>query len=344
MIDYNIENITEKLKSNLSDKRFQHSVRVSIYAQKIAKHFSLNHKKAQIAGLLHDCAKEMTNEELISLCLKHNLALGNKDIIEAHNLHGVAGACIAKDNYNINDREILLAIANHSGKPDMGPVEKIVMLADTFDYFNNKNIDISFIKRYKNLDYAFLSIIGPVLQHCVDNDIYMAERTQDAFDYILINTLKNKYADKNFIFNVEVLSDNGEQNITYSNIELEEEMFQAAIKINKEHGISLNSIKNIRDMGGYINKKGETTKKHKILRSASLSKLNKQDAQFLKNYGITTIIDLRTTSEIKQSPDINIENFKYYNCPLPISNPDLNLFRERMIERKSQAFTTSEDI
>lgn len=319
-------------------------MRVSEYAKIIAYQFSYDEHKASIAGLLHDCAKEMSNEELISMCKKHKLPIGEKDIEDAHHLHGVVGACIARDIYNVKDDEILLAIANHSGRPDMTPTEKIVMLADLFDSFEKKKIDISYAENCKDLDHALLMVLGPTLQYCVENNIYLAERTQDSFDYILTHKLKDKYADKNFIFDVEILSDDGATNIKYSNIELEEQMFENAIKLNKEHGIKLSSVGNIRDLGGYVTRTGRTLRKHKIIRSASLSNLSKQDSQFLKNYGITTIIDLRSLDEIKQAPDINIEGFKYINCPLPISNPELGNFRDRMIERKGQAFTTSEDI
>lgn len=344
MSDYNFEKIAKQLKSNLSLKRYQHCMRVSINARMVAEYFSYDTKKAKIAGLLHDCAKELPNEEMISLCREHELPLGDKDIKEAHYLHGVAGACLAHEKYHIDDKEILLAIANHSGRPDMSFLEKIIMLCDLYDGCNRRNIEVDHVLEEESLDKVLVKFSGPCLQFCVDKNIYMAERTQDAFDYILTSLLKDKYADKNFDFDIEILSNDSTHNIKRKNTELEEEMFQEAININMEHGLKLKSVKNIRDLGGFVDNDGNKIKKHKILRSASLSSLNKQEAKYLKDYGITTIIDLRTAQEIKKLPDINIDGFRYYNCQLPVLNEDLESFRSRLLERKHQAFSTNEDI
>lgn len=344
MKKYNFENIAKQLKSNLTDKRYQHCVRVSNNARIVAKYFSYDQDKAKLAGLLHDCAKQIPNEEMISLCVKHGLPLGDKDIKEAHYLHGIAGACLAQDKYNVDDKDILLAIANHSGRPDMTFLEKIIMLCDMYDGCNRRNIDIDYVLNEDTLDKVLLKILCPCLQFCVEKNIYMAERTQDAFDYILASMLKAKYADKNFIYDIEILADDGTHNIKYKNTALEEEMFLAAIKINMEHRLKLKSVANIRDLGGFVNIKGRKIKKHKLIRSAALSKLSKQDVRFLKDYGITTIIDLRTSQEIDKAPDINIDKFNYYHCPLPVINQDLDTFRNRLLERKGQAFSTSEDL
>ena len=63
---YSIEEIKDKLKANLSYERYIHSLGTMEKAMELAARFSLNVEKAQVAGLLHDCAKCIPNEELES--------------------------------------------------------------------------------------------------------------------------------------------------------------------------------------------------------------------------------------------------------------------------------------
>lgn len=69
------------------------------------------------------------------------------------------------------------------------------------------------------------------------------------------------------------------------------------------HGLPLTSIENIRDMGGYQNVEGQTLRPKKIIRSASIHELSEQDQIFLQDYGLKTIIDLRSRTERFAQPD-----------------------------------------
>lgn len=51
------EEIVSFLKKNIKESRVSHIFRVSEYARKLAKYYGLNEDKAEIAALLHDCAK-----------------------------------------------------------------------------------------------------------------------------------------------------------------------------------------------------------------------------------------------------------------------------------------------
>ena len=66
----NYDEMKEKLKSRLKASRFDHSVGVAETAVFLAKRFAVDTKKAQIAGLLHDCAKCMSGDKMIAVCEK----------------------------------------------------------------------------------------------------------------------------------------------------------------------------------------------------------------------------------------------------------------------------------
>ena len=343
MPKYDFEKFRKMLKSTLSNRRFEHCMRVSNYASLIADYLDLDVNKAKIAGLLHDCGKEIGEDNMVELCVHHNLPIWKNDVNDAHNLHGVAGAIIAHEDFGIEDVEILTAIANHSGRPDMSVLEKIIFIADASDSFLQKNIDAEYIYDGETLDEIIIKMIRPALEYCVEKNIYMAERTQDAFDFIIFKNIVNNYADKNFFPDIKILDSYGNRREVNSE-KFEDEVFANAIKINLERGIKLDSLSNFRDLGGYMCEDGKSIVERKLFRSAHLNYLSKEDSDKLHELGIRTIIDLRDPKEIQKSPDKNIDKFVYINTPLPLVDPELDWFRERILERKQQTFSKNEDI
>ena len=59
-----------KVKAHLSQKRFLHCFRVSKIARVFAQKCGCSPDKAEVAGLLHDWAKELTNEQNASIILE----------------------------------------------------------------------------------------------------------------------------------------------------------------------------------------------------------------------------------------------------------------------------------
>ena len=84
--------------------------------------------------------------------------------------------------------------------------------------------------------------------------------------------------------------------------------------------LPVNSILNPRDLGGIVGLDGGKIKTHRLIRTGTLTRMSDEDIQFLKNYGLTTIIDLRSKSERKDHPDPQIEGVK--NISLPLSEEE----------------------
>jgi protein-tyrosine phosphatase len=74
---------------------------------------------------------------------------------------------------------------------------------------------------------------------------------------------------------------------------------------------------NVRDLGGYPCG-GGATRWRTFVRAGSLSALGGEDIQFLLEYGVDTIIDLRSADEVKAEPDPPAlkEQTAYFNIPL----------------------------
>ncbi len=127
-----IEKIKEYLKENLSDKRYNHSLGVAEEAMRLAKRYGADIQKAYIAGLVHDCAKEINPSKSVELLKEKYGVFPDEDMVAVPRLlHGLLGSCIAHSEFEIEDEDILDAIRYHTtGKADMGCLTKIIYIAD----------------------------------------------------------------------------------------------------------------------------------------------------------------------------------------------------------------------
>ena len=84
--------------------------------------------------------------------------------------------------------------------------------------------------------------------------------------------------------------------------------------------LSWHDCYNIRDVGGYAIGDGWRTRWRAVVRADSLSRLNPAGRQALIDYGVRTIIDLRSPSELSASPypfpNSNDGIPAYFNLPL----------------------------
>lgn len=124
------EELIEEVRTRLSDKRFEHVLRVEQTALELAEKYHVDRERSSIAALLHDVAKEEPDSEMRDLVISENLDL---DLLQfgSQIWHAPVGAVQARRDFEITDEEILIAITNHTvGAPEMTPVEKVVFVAD----------------------------------------------------------------------------------------------------------------------------------------------------------------------------------------------------------------------
>jgi len=125
------EEALERLKSMLSKDRLKHVLAVKEEAVKLAKRFGVDVDKARWAGLLHDCAKELSNNNLLKKAEEFGIVISDVYNDEPALLHAPVGAEIAKRKFGIEDEEILSSIRVHTlGSSDMSTLDKVVFLAD----------------------------------------------------------------------------------------------------------------------------------------------------------------------------------------------------------------------
>lgn len=129
----NVEKLKNEVSKRLPLRRFEHVLSVVETAKKLAEHYEVDVEKVELAAYLHDIAKFMEQEKLREIIVKEN---GDQRILSFHTelWHGPAGAEIARDEFNIQDEDILNAIRYHTtGRANMSAIEKIIYIADLIE-------------------------------------------------------------------------------------------------------------------------------------------------------------------------------------------------------------------
>ena len=122
------------LFEDLSVKRFSHTLAVADTARRLALLHGLDPVKAEVAGLLHDCAKCLPLKEMQRIA-KDNHLTDDPSILESGALlHSVVGAYMASTKYGCTDEEVIAAIRSHTtGQAEMSRLSMSVWLADTIE-------------------------------------------------------------------------------------------------------------------------------------------------------------------------------------------------------------------
>lgn len=123
------EKLEKKLRAALDEDRFRHTLGVSETAVGLAEIFGADKEKAELAGMLHDCAKCLPLSDMQKAAAE---ALPDDEMIASKALlHSAAGMCLAKKEYGVEDPEVLGAIRWHTtGRVGMTVFESIIYLAD----------------------------------------------------------------------------------------------------------------------------------------------------------------------------------------------------------------------
>ena len=184
-----IDEIQEKVQKVVKKRRYQHILGVRFTAQAMAMCFGEDITKAGYAGVLHDCAKYLTDKEMLLACSKRRIFCSEVEKRQPSLLHAKVGAAFAKEIYGITDEEVLSAIRWHTtGKPGMRNLEKIVFIADYIEPGRKMLPKMEEIRRvsFQDLDKAMYLILDNTLSYLKDgtrDKSTIDSYSVDAYDY-----------------------------------------------------------------------------------------------------------------------------------------------------------------
>lgn len=181
-----IKKIRKKMEKSLDSKRFEHTLGVAYTACSLAMCYDTDLSKAMTAGLLHDCAKCISDEKKISICEKHNIPINEVERKNPFLLHAKVGSYMAMKQFNIHDQDIINAILNHTtARPGMSQLEKIIYIADYIEPGRKQAPNLIQIRKlaFQNLDLALIRILEDTLHYLKSINAPIDIMTQKTYDF-----------------------------------------------------------------------------------------------------------------------------------------------------------------
>ena len=185
-MNYDVDIYINKLKINLNEHRFNHSLSVMKKSMELSKIYNVDLKKAAIAGLLHDCAKNNENKYIKILKLNEDKII--KECKTFNLVHSFVGDIVANKIYGIKDNDILNAIKYHStGRTRMSDLEKIVLISDVIEDTREEFDSLKKIREISkiSLNEALIETLKSTINHLLSKKTYIHPITIDAYNYII---------------------------------------------------------------------------------------------------------------------------------------------------------------
>ncbi len=159
-----------KIKTYIDDRRYRHSKSVGMLAFEIAKSNNIEKPyRFYIAGLLHDIGKNVP-KDIIDLI---NKEYEDYMPINVKLYHQFYSALIARDDFKINDEEILDAIRYHAtGKANMTLLGMTVYAADKIDPLRGYDSSEMITKMKQDINEGFRFVLN-------ENKIFLLSKSAD---------------------------------------------------------------------------------------------------------------------------------------------------------------------
>ena len=192
-----IEEIKSDMKAALKESRYVHTLGVAETAAYIAFSNDYDPEEAYITGLLHDCAKCLSDEEILTLADKYGYKPDSFEKKYVNNLlHSKIGAYMAREKYGIGDASFNAIFYHTTGRRNMSVLEKIIFISDTVEP-NRKMIYQPGLGLIRNtatadIDRACLMIMDNNIPYLLETySDSLSPESLDAYRYICeINNVK----------------------------------------------------------------------------------------------------------------------------------------------------------
>lgn len=187
---YDLEFLKGILKNKLPEKRYNHSLGVYNTAIRLAKIYDVCIDKAGVAGILHDYAKYLSENEVRHYITEFQIEIDQVIDNQIDLAHGLIGAELVKRELEIEDIDILNAIKYHTvGRKNMTDIEKIIYLADYIEP-NRKFPGIEEIRQtaLHNLDRATLMALNNSINHVISKGLLLHSNSIFARNSLILSS------------------------------------------------------------------------------------------------------------------------------------------------------------
>ena len=182
------QEIIVTLSNELRPARFRHSRDVSRTAVRLAEVWNADIEQARLAGILHDCARNLKGEDLLNSAKANGLMPSELENLQPALIHATLGAVLAEQRFGITNPVVLQAIRRHTtGAANMSLLDKIIYLADCIEPGRNfTGVQALRGLAEKNLDLAVLSAYDHSIRYVVDSGSLLHPATVEGRNSLLL--------------------------------------------------------------------------------------------------------------------------------------------------------------
>jgi predicted HD superfamily hydrolase involved in NAD metabolism len=187
MLKNKLVKIKTWIKANISPKRYEHIRGVAQTSRKLAVRYGLPEDQVELASWLHDCAKELSKDEMKNWIKKGLSQLDATEQKMPALWHPHAGASIALHRWKIKNPKILEAIRCHTlGSSTMSSLAQIVFVADFIEPGRDfEGVSKVRIAAFKDLNQAVLMKCSMTISHLLSDNLKIHPRLLDTWNSFL---------------------------------------------------------------------------------------------------------------------------------------------------------------
>jgi nicotinate-nucleotide adenylyltransferase len=174
-----ILHIEAEARMNLTVERFLHSRNTALLAVDMCRRFGLDPCLGYLAGIAHDLGKQLDGKVLMKLAKADGMKITDLEKKKPGLLHGRVAAVLLRERFGIHNKEVLEAVAFHtSGSADMGPLAKVIYIADKVE--PSRNVDPDQRKmccEEDDLDKVFYAILNKTVSWLQSRELVLCDET-----------------------------------------------------------------------------------------------------------------------------------------------------------------------
>lgn len=183
-----IQGFTALLRARLGKKRYTHSINVANSAKELALHWGADPDWAYLAGLLHDCCKEIHFDEQEELMRGGRYEVSQEEWLCKPVWHGIAAASYMNAELGIEHEDVLNAVRWHTvGHANMSLLEEIVYMADLISADRSYD-DVGHFRKlaFSDLSRAMLEALQFAVKSVMKKSSPLPVSTAEAYNYYLV--------------------------------------------------------------------------------------------------------------------------------------------------------------
>jgi len=184
-IEY-ISQIRDRIRKELNPERYEHTLGVAYTAACMGMIWGADPLECELAGLLHDCAKNMSYEDLIKGCEEAGIPLTQEELSSPQIIHAIYGAWLVEFRYGINDEDIINAVRFHTtGRVSMSLLEKIIFISDFIEPLRTKAACLKDARNlaFKDIDRCMHLILVDTFEYLDSAGKHVEKNTVEAYNY-----------------------------------------------------------------------------------------------------------------------------------------------------------------